>query len=87
MNFGNVYLIFAAFFRTLLSSPFHSGFFFICRRACEPGLEIINSLQDKIHSEEKISPANQIKLLKAYQQVSQNTLVFDTSYGSKFNII
>ncbi|XP_023320209.1 SAGA-associated factor 29 [Eurytemora carolleeae] len=43
------------------------------RRACEPGLEIINSLQDKIHSEEKISPANQIKLLKAYQQTIQDS--------------
>ena len=39
------------------------------RRASEPGIEMVNSVHEKAESEEKLSAANQAKLLKAYQQV------------------
>jgi len=42
------------------------------RKSTEPGLEAITSLQDRIESEEKLSAANQAKLLKVYQQTIQD---------------
>jgi hypothetical protein len=39
------------------------------RRASEPGIDMVNNVHEKAESEEKLSVANQAKLLKAYQQV------------------
>lgn len=43
------------------------------RRASEPGIDMVNNVHEKAESEEKLSVANQAKLLKAYQQVIQDS--------------
>jgi len=43
------------------------------RRGLEPGLELINSVHERVEADEKITPANQNKLIKAYQQTIQDS--------------
>ena len=52
--------------RFILSIKIYINMF---RRASEPGIEMVNGVHEKAESEEKLSAANQAKLLKAYQQV------------------
>jgi len=42
------------------------------RKNTEQGMETINSLHERIHNDEKLTPNNQVKLLKAYQQTTQD---------------